>query len=47
MSQEATVVLKTPSPAARAAKRLDPVSESRVVRWLLTIRARSRPTPCT
>ncbi|NTZ87103.1 sulfate ABC transporter permease subunit CysW [Burkholderia metallica] len=36
MSQEATVVLKTPSPAARAAKRLDPVSESRVVRWLLT-----------
>ncbi|MCA3807110.1 MAG: sulfate ABC transporter permease subunit CysW, partial [Burkholderia sp.] len=36
MSQEATVVLKTPSPAVRAAKRLDPVSESRVVRWLLT-----------
>ncbi|MEK7917273.1 sulfate ABC transporter permease subunit CysW [Burkholderia contaminans] len=36
MSQEATVVLKTPSPAARASKRLDPVSESRVVRWLLT-----------
>lgn len=36
MSQEATVVLKTPSPAARATKRLDPVSESRVVRWLLT-----------
>ncbi|NHV30967.1 sulfate ABC transporter permease subunit CysW [Burkholderia sp. D-99] len=38
MSQEATVVLKTPSSAAqgRAAKRLDPVSESRVVRWLLT-----------
>ncbi|CAB3759578.1 sulfate ABC transporter permease subunit CysW [Burkholderia puraquae] len=38
MSQEATVVLKTPSAAAqgRAAKRLDPVSESRVVRWLLT-----------
>lgn len=36
MTQEATVVLKTPSPAARTAKRLDPVSESRVVRWLLT-----------
>ena len=36
MSQEATVVLKTPSPAVRAAKRLDPVSESRVVRWLRT-----------
>ncbi|WP_423392258.1 sulfate ABC transporter permease subunit CysW [Burkholderia sp. LMG 21824] len=38
MSQEATVVLKTPSSAAqgRTAKRLDPVSESRVVRWLLT-----------
>ncbi|VWC77220.1 sulfate ABC transporter permease [Burkholderia lata] len=38
MSQEATVVLKTPSAdtPGRAAKRLDPVSESRVVRWLLT-----------
>ncbi|WP_322087702.1 sulfate ABC transporter permease subunit CysW [Burkholderia sp. BCC1999] len=36
MSQEATVVLKTQSPAVRATKRLDPVSESRVVRWLLT-----------
>ncbi|MCA8294683.1 sulfate ABC transporter permease subunit CysW [Burkholderia sp. AU30198] len=37
MSQEATAVLKNPSAAqARAAKRLDPVSESRVVRWLLT-----------
>ncbi|MPV70723.1 sulfate ABC transporter permease subunit CysW [Burkholderia sp. BE17] len=38
MSQEATVVLKPPPSAAqgRAAKRLDPVSESRVVRWLLT-----------
>ncbi|AOR66787.1 sulfate ABC transporter permease subunit CysW [Burkholderia stabilis] len=38
MSQEATVVLKTPPSAerGRAANRLDPVSESRVVRWLLT-----------
>ncbi|AKM01182.1 sulfate ABC transporter permease subunit CysW [Burkholderia pyrrocinia] len=38
MSQEATVVLKTPPSAAqgRTANRLDPVSESRVVRWLLT-----------
>ncbi|WP_175998368.1 sulfate ABC transporter permease subunit CysW [Burkholderia stabilis] len=38
MSEEATVVLKTPSSAERwrAANRLDPVSESRVVRWLLT-----------
>ncbi|WP_175777680.1 sulfate ABC transporter permease subunit CysW [Burkholderia anthina] len=36
MSQESTVVLNNPSAArARAAKQLDPVSESRVVRWLL------------
>ncbi|ABI87057.1 sulfate ABC transporter, permease protein CysW [Burkholderia ambifaria AMMD] len=37
MSQESSAVLNTPSAArARAAKRPDPVSESRVVRWLLT-----------
>ncbi|KFG97290.1 sulfate ABC transporter permease [Burkholderia paludis] len=36
MSQETSAVLKNPSAATRAAKRLDPVSESRVVRWLLT-----------
>ncbi|MBR8182218.1 sulfate ABC transporter permease subunit CysW [Burkholderia ambifaria] len=37
MSQESSAVLNNPSAArARAAKRPDPVSESRVVRWLLT-----------
>ncbi|AJY20036.1 sulfate ABC transporter permease subunit CysW [Burkholderia multivorans] len=38
MTQEVTAVLKNPSSAerARAAKRLDPVSEPRAVRWLLT-----------
>ncbi|MBR8128561.1 sulfate ABC transporter permease subunit CysW [Burkholderia ambifaria] len=37
MSQESSAVLNTPSAArARAAKQPDPVSESRVVRWLLT-----------
>ncbi|KVN30655.1 sulfate ABC transporter permease [Burkholderia pyrrocinia] len=39
MSQEASAVLKTPSPSdvrARAAQRPDPVSEPRAVRWLLT-----------
>ncbi|MET3819628.1 MULTISPECIES: sulfate ABC transporter permease subunit CysW [Burkholderia] len=37
MSQESSAVLNNPSAArARAAKQPDPVSESRVVRWLLT-----------
>ncbi|WP_043175287.1 sulfate ABC transporter permease subunit CysW, partial [Burkholderia ambifaria] len=37
MSQESSAVLNTPSAArARAAKQPDPVSEARVVRWLLT-----------
>ncbi|UEP49704.1 sulfate ABC transporter permease subunit CysW [Burkholderia ambifaria] len=37
MSQESSAVLNPPSAArARAAKQPDPVSESRVVRWLLT-----------
>ncbi|AXK65438.1 MULTISPECIES: sulfate ABC transporter permease subunit CysW [Burkholderia] len=36
MSQESTAVLNNPSTArARAAKQLDPVGESRAVRWLL------------
>ncbi|MGN7981382.1 sulfate ABC transporter permease subunit CysW [Burkholderia sp. 22313] len=36
MNQESSAVLNNPSAArARAAKRLDPVSESRAVRWLL------------
>ncbi|HKT63643.1 MAG TPA: sulfate ABC transporter permease subunit CysW [Burkholderia sp.] len=36
MNQESSAVLNNPSVArARAAKRLDPVSESRAVRWLL------------